>query len=297
MVTHHTRRSSESFSLILQSCASQPCIPLSVTPFQIPLIFCLIFSSLFQGFPGQLKQQALDQVRLTYAAEDNSTSDVATHVEECTCPDGRIGRTCAWCAEGWTRDPPNSGEFSACVRCFCWGHSDMCHPETGVCINCMDNTHGDKCDTCQPGYYGDAMLGTCKPCPCPGGTSGNKFADSCVKSESSGCPDGIRCNCEPGYVGCRCDQCALGYYGQPRIPGGRCNNCSCTNNGPPGDLENCDKVTGICKVCLYNTTGDQCNECIDGFHGDASKRECRRMLCVSLVWHCVHSSVDVFCSL
>ena len=222
-------------------------------------------------------QQALDNVQLNYAIKDDSndsSAEVATHVEQCVCPQGREGRICGQCANGWTHDPPNSGEFAPCVKCFCFGHSTMCDPDSGECIDCGGNTHGDRCQHCLPGYYGSARLGTCQRCQCPGGSSGNQFADSCV--EDSNCPGGIQCKCEAGYIGCKCDNCDRGYYGQPRLPGGQCSNCSCSNNGPPGDLDNCDRVTGKCKVCLYNTSGHRCDECADGFYGDAAKRQCKR---------------------
>lgn len=37
-----------------------------------------------------------------------------------------------------------------------------CHPLTGECLSCMHNSAGPHCDTCAPGYYGDAI--TAKNC-------------------------------------------------------------------------------------------------------------------------------------
>jgi hypothetical protein len=41
----------------------------------------------------------------------------------------------------------------------------------------------------------------------------------------------------------------------------------------------CDPTTGDCLKCLYNTGGDQCQHCLDGFFGDARIRQCARCVC------------------
>ena len=50
-------------------------------------------------------------------------------------------------------------------------------PVTMVFQDCQDNTVGDRCQTCAPGYYGDPTAGTpndCRLCPCPLTTPGNQ---------------------------------------------------------------------------------------------------------------------------
>lgn len=32
-----------------------------------------------------------------------------------------------------------------------------CHPLTGHCLSCMHDTAGPRCESCAPGYYGDAI--------------------------------------------------------------------------------------------------------------------------------------------
>ena len=61
------------------------------------------------------------------------------------------------------------------MRCFCNFHSNTCHPETGVCFNCTDNTVGDSCEECKTGYYRPTSLTIdgCVACDCyPPGTVG-----------------------------------------------------------------------------------------------------------------------------
>lgn len=98
----------------------------------------------------------------------------------------------------------------------------------------------------------------------PGSTQ--QFGDSCVHDPYT---QQVVCRCRPGYTGPRCAQCAIAYYGSPTEPGGRCQSCSCNNNINVDDPESCDRRTGVCLRCLYNTAGSQCETCRAGFYGDA----------------------------
>uniref|UniRef100_A0A673C8G0 Laminin subunit beta-2-like n=1 Tax=Sphaeramia orbicularis TaxID=375764 RepID=A0A673C8G0_9TELE len=194
---------------------------------------------------------------------------------QCQCRPGAFGQRCDGCQAGhWG--------FPSCRPCQCNGHADECDQRTGACIHCRDNTGGDKCDRCANGYYGNPILGIasgaqCRPCPCPDGpNSGRHFAASCYQDNRN---RQIICNCNQGYTGARCEECAPGYYGNPSQPGGRCQPCQCNNNIDMSDMDACDRQTGECRKCLYNTEGPNCGICRSGYYGDASRRNCRKCTC------------------
>lgn len=192
---------------------------------------------------------------------------------QCPCRPGAYGQRCDGCQAGhWG--------FPNCRPCQCNGHADECHQRTGACLNCRSNTAGDKCERCANGYYGNPVLGLgsqCRPCPCPEGpNSGRHFAASCYQDNRS---QQVVCNCNQGYTGPRCDECAPGYFGDPSKPGGQCQPCRCSNNIDLSDPESCDKRTGQCLKCLYNTEGPDCSVCRSGYYGDASRRNCRKCTC------------------
>ncbi|XP_041481150.1 laminin subunit gamma-1-like [Lytechinus variegatus] len=210
-------------------------------------------------------QGLLDDVRLVSARRSvGPQGSRASFVELCSCPTGYVGQFCESCAAGYRRDPYGNGPFTRCIPCECNGHADYCDVDTGECI-CNHNTMGLSCELCQDGYYGNALEGTpydCQPCPCPGGT--NCFVDNLGEVVCTECPD--------GYVGNRCDYCADGFYGDPTgIQGERtaCGQCYCNYNIDPNAVGNCDRFTGECLKCVFNTGGFYCENCLPGFYGNA----------------------------
>ncbi|XP_034839290.1 laminin subunit alpha [Maniola hyperantus] len=86
------------------------------------------------------------------------------------------------------------------------------------------------------------------------------------------------CQCPKAYRGLSCEQCAEGHYRVSSGPhAGFCVPCQCN-----GHSKECDVNTGICLGCTDNTEGDHCEQCISGYHGDATigtPRDCLICAC------------------
>uniref|UniRef100_A0A8C5I0S4 Laminin, alpha 2 n=1 Tax=Gouania willdenowi TaxID=441366 RepID=A0A8C5I0S4_GOUWI len=217
---------------------------------------------------SMMRHSRISEISLTVAEEGRPSreSDEAHQVEKCDCPIGYSGLSCEECAAGFYRlrpgslasapasSVPTAAGMGSCVQCQCSGHSSTCDPETSICQNCQDNTEGDHCQRCAPGFYGvvQGFLDDCKPCACP-----LLFSPTCAAEGY----DDYRCtSCPEGYEGKYCERCATGYHGNPRMPGGGCEECKCPPWGAlPGP---CDPVTGQCR-CRGGVTGLLCDQCME----------------------------------
>uniref|UniRef100_A0A670YYY9 Laminin subunit alpha 2 n=1 Tax=Pseudonaja textilis TaxID=8673 RepID=A0A670YYY9_PSETE len=208
-----------------------------------------------------MRQSRISEISLEIADTGNVSrrTPSAQLIEQCNCPVGHFGLSCEACSPGFYRlASPYTGRrpgpaLGACVPCSCHRHSEMCDPETSICQNCRHNTYGDHCERCALGFYGIVRGNTndCQPCACPL----TIFSPSCV---IEGVND-YRCTaCPPGYEGQYCERCSPGYTGNPKIPGGSCQECECH---PHGSLPvPCDPLTGQC-VCKPGSTGWKCAGC------------------------------------
>ena len=202
-----------------------------------------------------------------------------TDVENCTCDEGHAGLSCDECEPGYKREVVNGTTSDRCVPCQCNGHSNRCDVLTGVCLNCTDNTHGDFCEACAPGFYGNATRGDvddCSACPCPFDAPPNKFSATCYLDRVNGevvCDD-----CRLGHAGLRCERCADGYYGRPDVVDGSCQVCNCSDNVDLTQTGNCNTTTGRCLKCVNNTAGFFCEECADEYFGDPLADTCQGTL-------------------
>ncbi|XP_054853247.1 laminin subunit gamma-3 [Eublepharis macularius] len=225
---------------------------------------------------GRQGRLSLKEVRLTSARP--GLSQPALWVEECICPHGYMGQFCESCAPNFKREIPFAGPFTSCIPCSCNEHGS-CDPNTGLC-QCLHNTEGPSCERCAPGFHGDPFLGRsddCKPCPCPGQTP-------CTALPESG--EVVCTQCPPGQRGRLCELCDDGFFGDPLGRNGPirpCVPCTCNDNVDPNAVGNCDPVSGQCLRCLYNTAGEQCERCQEGFYGDplanSPARKCAACSC------------------
>ncbi|TSO57285.1 Laminin subunit gamma-2 [Bagarius yarrelli] len=192
----------------------------------------------------------------------------ASWVEECRCPAGYEGQFCERCAAGYKRRYPEQGVRSQCEPCVCQGGS--CDPDTGDCYS-ADETHGGQ--ACSNGYYSDPEVpGACKKCPCPTGY---------ICSVTAGTLN-VECKCPAGTTGSRCQKCSSGFYGDPLGESGvqrLCQRCHCNGHLDMNAVGNCDRLTGECFKCLNNTTGFQCEKCLEGFFHRKAGDACQACKC------------------
>ena len=207
-----------------------------------------------------------------------SVSTYASWVETCKCPPGYAGQFCEECAHDFRRD-----SLRRCVPCTCNNHSVGCDAETGACA-CTQHTTGEQCEQCESGYYGNALLGTpsdCQKCPCPydGPCALVSTADESNQQQQLVC-----LKCPKGTRGNLCDECDDGYYETgaptPLDPVLKCSPCACNGNIDDNAVGNCDRKTGECLRCVFNTTGVECERCLSTYWGEAtSERKCHACDC------------------
>ncbi|KAL4219306.1 Basement membrane-specific heparan sulfate proteoglycan core protein [Mactra antiquata] len=124
--------------------------------------------------------------------------------------------------------------------------------------NCKYGYAGLFCEVCANGFYRTALSLPCHKCPCPLHAS----TGSCHFVEGY-----LHCmTCKQEYAGNLCHRCGNGYYRNISHVPSKCIKCKNCHGITPGKV--CDEFTGNCLNCYYNTTGDQCEKCKDGFVGD-----------------------------
>ncbi|XP_062437141.1 laminin subunit gamma-2 isoform X3 [Rhea pennata] len=181
----------------------------------------------------------------------------APWVEHCDCPAGYQGQFCERCAPGYKREASSLGPFGICVLCNCQG-GGICDPDTGECYSGDENVGNSV--SCPFGSYRDPRYPhSCRLCPC-------ENDQSC--SMTPGREEVVCDGCPPGATGANCEYCADGYFGDPSASR-PCQPCQCNNNIEPNAVGNCNRQTGECLKCIYNTAGFHCDRCKDGFFGNA----------------------------
>ncbi|XP_034151976.1 basement membrane-specific heparan sulfate proteoglycan core protein isoform X5 [Esox lucius] len=244
-------------------------------------------------YAENMVETSLSDIRMDIAVPHSTGNQRALEVEECACPQGYKGPSCQECDVGYIRT--GSGLYlGTCERCDCNGRSSNCDPETGACLQCLENTAGPRCELCLPGFYGNPVTDgpqACQPCPCPGTSPGSQYSLTCFK-DTDGQPT---CNnCPTGFTGRRCERCAAGYTGNPQIGQG----CIVGNNDLNGNCYNCDQRgsegcsgNGVCR-CKVNVEGPACSSCKEEtFHLSTDNKDgCLSCFCMGTTRQCSSSS-------
>ncbi|XP_071006528.1 laminin subunit alpha-2 isoform X1 [Oncorhynchus clarkii lewisi] len=216
---------------------------------------------------NMMRHSRISEISMEVAEEGRPSveSERAHQIEKCDCPLGYSGLSCEECGAGFYRLSARSGGaasragIGSCAQCQCNRHSEACDPETSICQNCQHDTEGDRCERCAPGYYGvvRGRPDDCKPCACPLTNHENNFSPTCV---TEGFNDYHCTACPEGYEGKYCERCATGYHGDPRAPGGKCEECKCDPYG--AWPQPCDPRSGQCH-CRPGASGRTCSQCME----------------------------------
>uniref|UniRef100_A0A0N4ZF07 Laminin subunit alpha-2 n=1 Tax=Parastrongyloides trichosuri TaxID=131310 RepID=A0A0N4ZF07_PARTI len=226
------------------------------------------YNYLVLGDQAGMKELSLDVAINEDELGEGQLAIKAIGVEMChNCEDGYDGSSCQNPASGYFRkknpdylNSPNDIDLIGyATPCACNSHSKTCDPETGRCLDCKDNTLGDFCEYCKPGYYGNATDGysiSCTKCECP--SHDRSFSETCIPISHG---RGFMCDsCKKGYTGMYCEKCIDGYFGDPSVDGGKCEACNCNPHGSIQFI--CDKQSGQCE-CHDGVTGRNCDLCED----------------------------------
>lgn len=239
------------------------------------------------GFYGRPTQGTPDDCKACPCPNNGPCAQLANGDVVCIgCATGYAGLRCDICADGYFGDPEGKhGPKIPCQACSCNGNIDPnavgnCHPLTGACLKCTHNTTGTACESCLPGYYGDALKKTCRPCECypPGTETVSGSVLDCDKTSG-------QCPCKVNVDGRRCEAAPTGFWNLVLGEGGQ--RCDCD---PKGSFNrSCDLYSGQCH-CREGVTGRKCDQCLPNHYGFGTTG-CRACNCDSL------GSVSLQCNL
>ncbi|XP_071948020.1 laminin subunit alpha-2-like isoform X2 [Antedon mediterranea] len=204
---------------------------------------------------------------------------------DCVCQHNTMGKNCEECMPLFQNRPWQAAMGSnanECEDCECNGRAESCvfdqAKQYGVCIDCTENTLGDKCEMCMPDFFRNPYLNPevnttcieaeslygcvdyCTPCNCTMiGTVTNTICQEF---------DG-QCMCKANVEGRQCDECMDGFWDYSINHAFGCIACNCDSRGKIEEDDFCDKTTSIC-YCKKNVEGDTCDTCKVGSYSLAA---------------------------
>jgi hypothetical protein len=181
----------------------------------------------------------------------------------CACPPGYAGELCQDCAAAFQdRDGDGRclGDCSDGGERSCSGHGG-CDDSTGSPIcSCEVGYSGARCESCARGYQDKDADHTCSA-TCDGASLG----DCSGRGTCSDASGGAACQCNPGYAGSVCQDCAPDHQDndgdgicEPDCAGAGLTGCS--GHGLCSDLPG----QAACS-CGTGYTGERCAECASGY--------------------------------
>jgi hypothetical protein len=178
----------------------------------------------------------------------------------CRCDPGWAGTVCDGCAAGYVLDPVDGCSLmeDRCTTTSCSGHG-WCDDSSGsVVCSCLEGYQGLRCDRCGQGFHlvaeGDCVVD-----------------ESCLVQNPCGehgaCRDAggiVHCECDPGFSGALCDECAAGHHPDPDA--GCVEDEHCPVADPCEPHGTCEDSTGLV-VCVCETGygGEVCDVCSPGY--------------------------------
>ncbi|XP_055874464.1 attractin-like protein 1 isoform X2 [Biomphalaria glabrata] len=261
----------------------------------------------------------------TSVKDSNSTCTTYTSCQAC-----HIAQ-CHWCGNQCTstskcsQGPSNCTEkdtcsiYSSCNSCAintaCSWQNNVCVPGNGTtgcpqkpcsehshCQNCTSNSCM-WCSNTAKCVETNAYVVAFHYAQCMDWTTKNMECQAMVCSQQKTCAE---CQSKPQCGWCNDEtetgtgKCMDGGATGPVIPAScpaaerwsflKCPLCQCNGHSK------CVNGTNICKECLGNTTGDECEECSNGFYGDAKNGgQCSACSCNGQADTCNPSSGECFC--
>ncbi|XP_076872711.1 LOW QUALITY PROTEIN: laminin subunit alpha-2 [Brachyhypopomus gauderio] len=192
-------------------------------------------------------------------------------------------------------------DISVGGMCICYGHAKACPLNTftkKLSCECEDNTCGESCDRCCPGYNQKPwMAGTfltrhvCEKCNCHGKSEecyyNQTVADRKLSLNTDGEYEGggVCIGCSDKTAGINCQSCVDGYYRPSRVSAEDahpCTRCDCDLRGSvssvcvPDDSQGRAGLSAGSCHCKQGYTGERCDRCAFGYTGFP---ECQRCNC------------------